>query len=266
MRAEPLAVLTDLLRDQGRSLLKWGVAVAAISTMYIGLYPSMGANGEMQAMIDNLPEAMINAFGYDQIGTAGGWMSSTVYGLIGPLLLLVFGITAGARFIAGQEEDGTLELELTSPASRRALLLQRLAVLWVGLTTLVVVISVVAIALVMSLDLDVGMDRIAAGGIGLWLLAIGFATIAYAVGAATGRRGIALGTAAGAAVVAFVFNAIGPTIEAGWMTAVSPFAWYLEGRPLIDGFDVQGLVLLAVIPVVFTLLAVVRFDRRDLMV
>jgi ABC-2 type transport system permease protein len=266
MRAERLAVFTDLLKDQRASLLKWSVALAAISAMYIGLYPSMGANADMQAMIAELPEAMITAFGYDQIGTPGGWMSSTVYGLIAPVLLLVYGIATGGRLIAGEEEAGTLELELTSPVSRSALLVQRLAVLWVGLTILVLVVAAVSVGLKMGLDLDVGMDRIAAGVVGLWLLVLGFASVAYAVGAATGRRGLALGIAAGLAVAAFVFNAIGPTIEAGWMTAVSPFAWYLDGRPLIDGFDIQGLVLLAIIPIVFALLAVVRFDRRDLMV
>jgi ABC-2 type transport system permease protein len=63
-----------------------------------------------------------------------------------------------------------------------------------------------------------------------------------------------------------MLDAIGPTIDARWMTAISPFSWYLDGRPLFSGFDGQGLALLAAVPVVAALAAVVGFRRRDLMV
>lgn len=266
MAADTLPVFTDLMREQRRSLVRWGLAVAAISAIYIGLYPTMGTTGEMQAMIENLPEAMVTAFGYEGIGSPGGWMSSTVYGLLGPVLLSVFAVATGARLIAGQEEDGTLELDLTSPVSRRRLLLERLAGLWSSVTVLVLVITAVAIGLVASLDMEVPLDRILAGGSGLLLLVLGFGTLAFAVGAATGRRGIALAAGAALAVVGFVFHAIGPTIDAGWMNAVSPFSWFLQDKPLNNGFDVEGLALLAVIPVASAIAAVAAFERRDLMV
>jgi ABC-2 type transport system permease protein len=50
------------------------------------------------------------------------------------------------------------------------------------------------------------------------------------------------------------------------MTAVSPFSWYLAHEPLINGFDVTGLLLLAAIPIVFAVAGLTRFGRRDLMV
>jgi ABC-2 type transport system permease protein len=75
-----------------------------------------------------------------------------------------------------------------------------------------------------------------------------------------------LGTASGLAVLAYVFNAIGPTVDQEWMASVSPFGWYLGGRPLFDGFDVAGLLQLAAIPVVAGAAGLWRFTRRDLMV
>lgn len=264
MVADTLPVMSGVVAGQRRSLVLWSIALAALTLMYVGLYPSMGASADMQAMIDQLPEAMVTAFGYDRIGTAGGWVSSTVYGLIGPVLLLVFGIGTGARLIAGQEEDGTLELELTAPVSRRRVLAERLAALWLDLTLLVGVVAAVTTLLVVVLDMDLPLRHLAAGTVGLLLLVGGFSTVAFAVGAASGRRALALGVAAGLAVLTFVLDAIGPTLEVGWMTAVSPFAWYLEDSPLLEGWDAQGLVLLALVPVVATAVAFVRFDRRDL--
>lgn len=265
MAADPTPVLTGVMREQRRSLVLWGLALAAIATLYIGIYPVMGT-ADMAAMVENLPDAMVNAFGYDEIGTAAGYITSTVYGLLGPVLLLVFAIATGTRLVAGQEEDGTLELELTAPISRTQLLLERLAALWLNVAVLVAVVTVVTTALVVTLDLDVEITNVLAGSTGLLLLVLGFATIGLAVGAITGRRTIGLGVAAGVAVAAFMLDAIGPTVDAGWMTAISPFSWYLEGRPLFTGFDLGGLALLAAVPVVAAVAAVAGFARRDLMV
>jgi ABC-2 type transport system permease protein len=186
--------------------------------------------------------------------------------LLGPILLLVFVTVNGARLIAGQEEDGTLELELTVPVFRRRLLVERLVALWVGVTFLVAALTAVAIVLVAALDPDVRPDRLLAGCTGPLLLVLGFGTLTLGGGAATGRRSIALGLAGGLAVTSFALNAIGPTIDAGWMTAVSPFGWYLESDPLVEGFDLGRLALLAVPPVAAAGIALTVFDRPDLAV
>jgi ABC-2 type transport system permease protein len=265
MAADTLPVLTGVLRDQRRALTLWGVAIAAMSAMYIAFYPAIGESA-MNDMIASMPEDLVTALGYDRIGSPAGYITSTVYGLLGPVLLLVFAISSGARLIAGEEEDGTLELELTSPVERRRVFIERLAALWLDVLLLVAVLTVVSILLVLALDIDVGPTFLLAGAIGLYLLVIGMGTIALGVGAITGRRAIALGVAAGVAVLAYIFNAIGPTIPAGWMTAVSPFSWYLEHEPLVNGLDVPRLLLLAAIPIVFAVAGLARFGRRDLMV
>lgn len=266
MSADRLPVLAGVLRAQRRSLLWWGVALALVSSLYIGLYPSMGAGGEMEDLVEQLPDAMVAAFGYDQIGSAGGWITSTVYRLIAPVLLLVFGIAAGARLLAGEEEDGSLELELTSPVARGRLYLERLLALWVDVLVLVGVVAVVTLALVLGLDLDVPLVNVLAGAAALLLLVLGFATLAFAVGAATGRRTPGLAVAAGLAVLAYVFDALGPTVGAEWMTVVSPFSWYIEVSPLTHGVQPARLAVLALVPVVAGVAGSLRFTRRDLMV
>jgi len=264
--ADAMPITAGVLRDQRRSLALWGLALAAVTAIYTGFWPAMGDAGEIEAFVANMPEGIVQAMGYDDLASPAGYLRSTVYGLLGPALLLVFGIGAGARLIAGQEEDGTLELELTSPVSRGALLVGRLVALWVDLVVLAGVVVAVTLGLVAVLDMGIGVGAILAAGLGLLLLAIAFATVAMAVGAITGRRVVALGVAAGLAVTAFVLHAIGPTVGAAWMGAVSPFAWYLEPNPLAEGFQTGGLVALAVVAVVAAAAGLLAFDRRDLMV
>lgn len=261
-----LPVTRGVLQSQRRALWGWGIAMAAVSVMYTSFYPSMGGGEEMQALLDSMPVGLVEALGYDAIGTAAGYVQSTVYGLLGPILLLVFAVAAGARLIAGQEEDGTLELELTSPVARRRVFGERLLALWLDVLLLVTVLTAATWLITLALDMDVAVGRMLAGSAGLLLLGLGFATLALAVGAATGRRGVALGVAAALAVLAFMLNAIGPAADLDWMSAISPFSWYIGGDPLTQGADVGDLLRLATVPLVAAVAGWWLIERRDLMV
>lgn len=255
-----------VLRERRRSILLWSLALTAVTALYTSFFPSMADSGEaMATYMDSLPEGMSEVLGMESIATAGGYLGSTVYGLLVPALLLVFAIGTGARLIAGQEEDGTLELELTHPVPRRRVLVERLVALWAALLVLVAVVTGVVAALAAGLDMDIGLDRILAGSTGLFLLVAGFGTVALAAGAATGRRAVALGVAAALAVLSYIADAASELLEdSAWLSAVSPWSWYLGDDPLVNGWDMQGLLLLAVVPVVAAVVGLLTFDRRDL--
>lgn len=266
MVADRVPVLAGVLREQRRGLVLWSIAVAAVSAIYVGFWPAMGDAGDIEAFVENMPAGLVEALGYDDIATPAGYLRSTIFGLLGPALLLVFAIGTGARLIAGGEEDGTLELELTAPVSRRRVLCERVLALWLGTAVLAAAVTLVAVALGAVVDLDVPTARVVATGLGLLLLALGFGTVALGIGAATGRRAHALAGGAGAAVAAFVLDAIGPLVGAGWMTTVSPFSWYLEPNPLAAGLGGAGLVGLLAVPLAAAGVALVMLNRRDLMV
>ncbi len=265
MAAKRMPVLAGVLREQRRQVAVWCLTLALLSAMYISFYPSMGGTG-MQDLVDNMPEQLSTALGYDRLGTAAGWLTSTIYAFVVPVLLLVFAIATGSRLIAGDEESGDLELEAAAPLSRRQILIQRLLALWLATLTLVVTVTLVSYALVLALDMGISVGNIIAASTGLLLLVIGMGTVALAVGAVTGRRVIALGATAGLAVLAYVLDALGRVAQASWMNAISPFSWYLEHEPLTNGFDLRGIVLLAAVPIVATAGALFQFNRRDLMV
>jgi ABC-2 type transport system permease protein len=261
--ARSSSVLLGVLRDQRRSLVGWAIALAAVSFVYVGFYPLIGEE-QMLDMAEMLPEDLAVALGYDQLGDAPGYITASVYGLLAPALLLVFAIGAGARFVAGQEEDGTLELELTHPVSRRSIYLERLLGLWAAAALLVAATAVVTALLVLVLDMEVTMTGLLAGSVGLLLLTLVFGTIAFAAGAATGRKVVGLAAGAGLAVAAYIADAIGPLVGGDLVTAVSPWSWYLANDPLREGFDPAGFGLLAALALVAALAGLVRMQRRDL--
>jgi ABC-2 type transport system permease protein len=259
-----MPVLTGVLREQRRSLIVWGAALFVVSAFYISFYPSIGSTPAMQEMIDSMPQGVAKALGYDQIASAAGYIGATVYGLLGPILMLVFAIGTGARLIAGEEEAGSLELELAHPVGRMKLAFERWLAVAIDLTLLVIPVALAAILLITLLDLDVELGNLLAITLGMLLFALAFGSIAFAVGAATGKRAVALGGTAALAVVAYIAHAIGPQLQGGaWMDKVSPFGWYLGGDPLVNGWDFGGLALLAAVVAIVVPVALVSFANRD---
>jgi ABC-2 type transport system permease protein len=150
--------------------------------------------------------------------------------------------------------------------SRRGLALRRLGAALTGMA----VLAAVLFALMLALRTPFQLDRVAAEGflainVQLALFGAVFGTLAFAVGAATGRRSAALGTSAAAAVLAYLANSVFPQVAAlEWTRTISPFHWYLGGDPLTNGLQWGGAAALAVTALVLAAAGTVVFGRRDL--
>lgn len=208
--------------------------------------------------------ALVTALDLGAIGTPAGYLASTVYGILGPALLLVFAVTRGARLLAGQEEDGTLELELAHPVARRRVYAERLVATAVAALWLVVVLTVAVLLAGQVIGLGVGVGHVVAASAGLLLLVLAVGTVTFAAGAVTGRRSVALVAGAGLGLASYVANALGVSVGLPWLVDVSPWSWYLGAQPLTTGLDVGGLVKLTVLGVLAAGVGAVVFGRRDL--
>ena len=257
------AVFAGALLENRRRILIWFVAMFAVCAMYAAWYPLMRDAGK--DLVQSLPQDIIRAFNWEDIVTAPGYLTSTIFGLIAPALASVFAIGLGAKILAGEEEDGTLELELTAPVARRSLVLQRVLALWVATLVVVGAVCVATLVVVGVLRMDVSLGNLLAGSVGLLLLVMGFGTLTLAAGAVTGRRGISLGIGSALAVLSYMLNSVGDVLHSDWMLTVSPFAWFLRARPLFDGFDWTSLAALATVSVVAAAVAVIGHERRNLM-
>ena len=136
-----------------------------------------------------------------------------------------------------------------------------------GVTAFVVTLGVVVGLVTMLVNGPAGLDlpvgNIVAGVAALTLLGLVHALLALAVGAATGRPGVALGVAIVAAVLGYFSHNLGPTVLEG-VERLSPFHWAYGNTPLADGFDEIGLGLLLLAAVAVFVAGLVAFPRRDL--
>lgn len=256
-------VWTKTLWDQRRTLIGWALGFALVSLIYGGFYP-FAATPEYGDLIENLPAGLADAFGWDDISTPHGYLGSTVFGILGPVLALVMAIGLGARAIAGSEEDGSLEMLIAHPVSRSRVVLQKTAALALVTLAAGVVVFLAILVIRGPIDLDLPVGHIAAASVYLALFGLLFGTVALLIGAITGRKALAVGATAGIAVLAFLANGLAPQVDAlAWMQDLSPFAWANGTDVLRDGFDPISALLLAGVSAVATAGAVFAFDRRD---
>ncbi|HSJ82260.1 MAG TPA: ABC transporter permease subunit [Acidimicrobiia bacterium] len=256
---------TKWLWDNRRSVLGWAAALAGVGGMYAAFWPSID-NPQMREALENYPEAVLEALNFDEISTAAGYLNASVYGLVVALLSLVYATSAGTRIIAGDEDSGTLDLVLAHPVSRSRLALERFAALLVSLVLISVALLLVMLALTRPARLEgISLGDFAAMHLHLFLFAALFGSVAFAVGAATGRRGVAIGTAAGVAVLGFAANGIISGIEGlGWIEGFSPFQWLNGGSPLANGVQAPHVSIMTALIIVLTSAGVWGFSRRDI--
>jgi ABC-2 type transport system permease protein len=196
---------------------------------------------------------------------AFAYLHSQLFSFMLPLLLLGAAIGAGARATAGEEERGTLDLLLANPVSRRRLVLDKVAALVVEVLTLGFVswLSLVIGCRIVSLHVSAG--HLAAATTAAVLLAVSFGAVALFVGAATGRRGAAVGVAAAGAVGAYLLSSLAELVDfLEPLRHGSPFYHYVTQDALRDGLAIDHSFFLIALAVVATAAAVQAFARRDL--
>ncbi len=259
-------VFTKTLWDQRRSLLAWMIGIAVATAMYAAFYPSI-RNPQMAEAIKNYPQAVIQAFGLQDMVSPEGYLQTTVFGIIGPILIILFAVGTGARAIAGDEEAGTLDLLLSYPVTRTQVVLQRFAAM--GVATLIVgsAVLLVLVAIAGPSELDIPVARMIAMVLHLVLLGICFGSIALALGAALGRRGLVLAVTAVVAISSYFANTLAPQVDAiAWLQKLSPFYYYSGGQPLRNGLQIGDVSILLVVVTLLIGVGTIAFNRRDVAV
>jgi len=262
------SVFLKTVGDMRRGLLWWILGLAGLVALLVAVYPTVRDNADLTKLVEQYPEALkaLLSFGGGIDYTSGaGYLGSELFSFMVPLLFLVAAIGAGARAIAGEEEKGTLDLLLANPVSRRRVVLEKLGALVFELLALGLVLWVGLVIGSHAVTMKVSAAHLGAGAASAVLLGIVFGTIALFVGAASGKRGLAVGLSAALAVAAYVVNSLAPLVSGlEPLQKLTPIYHYTASDPLRNGLEASHVAVLAGIALVATVLAVAAFDRRDI--
>jgi ABC-2 type transport system permease protein len=254
------SVFAKTVRDRWRGM---GIAVIALG---LGLLMAMSVYRNFDAStFSQLPEAWRSLMSIPQNADTAAVAIGVLYGLYGAFTLAGLSIAMGAASIAGEERDGTIGLLLGNPKSRSGVLAGKTANMVALVTAGTVALLALAYLVAGVLGVDLGDMHVAAYSAHIWVNTVFYGMIAFAAGAWTGSRGLAIGLPTGIMVLGFLLTGIFPLIG-GWENVAKAMPWYyFDGSdPINHGFSPGHFAVLLVSSIVLGVIAYVGVNRRDL--
>lgn len=259
---------TDVLRldlvARRRAVLGYALGAALYALVIVALYPAFEHSTSLDNLTKNSPTiaALFGAVG--SLTSPAGWLNVNLYANFFPLLVLLATIGYGASCLAGQDEEGTLAMVATLPIRRRRITAEKIAAMSAQAAAIVVITTAV-IALGHFFDVSVSAAHLWGTSLGVLLLGVDLGLVALAVGAATGRRGTAIGVASALAAASYLINSLAPVVT--WIRParfVSLFYWSVGNTQLTVGLSLGDLAVLVAAGVVLSGLAIFAFEHLDL--
>jgi ABC-2 type transport system permease protein len=267
MTATRWPVLVRSLRDRRRSLTSWAIGIGSYVALIVAFWPSIRGASELSSAIENYPEAMKEFFGgaasFDY-SRPGGFLNTQLFSMLLPLLLGAFAVGYGASTLAGEQQNGQLDLVLALPLARARIVRQKALAVTAGVVLLTLLSAAVILGVGALVDLDIAVARVAAACLGTGLVALVHGLLALAIGAATGNRALAFGVSSAVFVAGYLVQALSGLVDAvKSLRSLSPL-YHANGTvPINTGLPVWHHLLLVALCALLAAVAIHRFERLD---
>lgn len=259
MSALPITVRA--VRDRWVGMVVAVVSIGAMLTLGMLAYAEVGIDEVYGA----LPEAMRAVMGIPLGAGPAALAYNVMLGTIGSLTLAGLAVSIGASTFAGEERNGTIGLLLANPHSRTRVLVAKLVALVALVALAGAALWGVSLLAPVVVDVEIGETHLAAMAVHLTANALFHGFLALAIGAWSGRRGLASGVGALVVTLSFFLSGLLPLVDATEpVVEFLPWHWFDGGAPLVNGVVWADLAALLSGVLLFAGMAVVGVRRRDL--
>jgi ABC-2 type transport system permease protein len=237
----------------------WTLGIAGFAGWMVAIVKQTEASLTTMSASSPLLQDFITKVGGGDL-TANATLLSALFAFL-PLMLMAFAVTQANRWSA-DEEDGRLEVVLSTPQSRLRVLLGRFA----ALTTATVVIAVVTLAATALASAATGLaldgGNLAAATLSIIPLGLLMAALGYLLSGWL-RTALDTGLLSFVLVVWFFISFIGPGLN--WSdTALRLSAFYYYGTPLLHGLPLADMFVILAGGIAALVTASVRFAGKDI--
>lgn len=262
MSARLWALTRQILAEQRRNVLIWGLSMGLLGLMYVALYPSF--KDTLNEALKDFPEAYLKVFGISTgISGAAAFLNMEMFNLLAPLALPFFTILMGARAVAGTEERKTLDLLLSNPVPRWQLVVSRYVAMASGLAVVLLMLTVLTWVAAPVMGVELSLGAVAQGAANLWPFCLFFGALALLCSSLLRRGAAATGITAGVLIAMYVLNAVGSVADS--MKEVRRASlFYYYGAAILDGIDWVAFIVILLLSMGLTAFAVLVFNHRDI--
>lgn len=260
-----LNIFQKTLRDQKSAFWGWGIGLTALSFYLAYIFPYIRNVAKVSDFLKKMPPFIQKLVDPRVFQSPEGFFNIQPFSVLAPLLFIGYAVFLGAGALAGEEENGTLDLLLAQPISRRRVFLEKYLAGCVLLLIPAAIFwaSMWAACLVFSISIHTG--RVLEAFFSCFLLAMVFFSLTLLTGALTGRRRPSSVISAVLAVSSFlIFTYSGSVESLRPIQKYSPFYLYNGNAVILNGIKWNHAGELFLLALVFSGVALILFQRRDL--
>lgn len=248
-------------------LLGWGLTLGLVTLSLTLLYKPMVAQ---QSQLNSLMQAYGSNFmaffgGTLDVLSPGGYLDFGYFSYI-PIIAGIFSLLVGSGLILADEERGTLDLVLAHPVSRTALFWGRFLAFTCVTAGILFISWLGFLAGLSGTGWDVSTFVLLLPHLDMFAILMLFGSLALFLSMALPSRTLAASLTGGLLVASyFVTSMARVSDKLASLNNFSPLNYYEGGRAL-DNLNWEHLLALLGFALVFTLLAWLLFERRDVRV
>ncbi|HKB18699.1 MAG TPA: ABC transporter permease subunit [Candidatus Dormibacteraeota bacterium] len=240
------------LYERRLGVLAWAAGMAAIAAIFVALTRTI-----VQVLL-SIPtlRGYLSIFVHQQLYPA---VLGYTYFDVAELMFAAFAIVQVARWSA-EDTDGRLELMLSEPISRAAVVVERMAVLLVGALIVTGVAGLTLFYASHYQGIDLNGQRVVGASLMLVVFALVFAGAGSLLAAWNPRA--AVGLVGGFAFASYLDNELATIYKLpAWVQDLSAFK--LFGTPLLTGVDNRSLALMLLLALAGLGSSILVMQRRD---
>ena len=138
-------LLIQELKFRRKAILGWALGLSFFPLVYIGIYPSVA-----EEMADLADLELYQAMGVS-LGTFPDFVGSILLIFL-PLVAAIFAIINGTGTLAGEEEDGRLEMVVTLPLPRWKIVAAKALALSISSFIIILLVAIVSIGVLQAIE------------------------------------------------------------------------------------------------------------------
>lgn len=253
------------LKFRRNAMIGWSLGLCFFPVVYIGIYPQVA--DQMAGLADL---ELYRALGMS-LGTFPDWVGSILIVFM-PLVAAIYGILNGTGTLAGEEEDGRLEMMVTLPLPRWQIVTAKAIALVISSFLMFVAVSTVSLLVFQAIESQIetdlrGLDLFMAV-LSAWPLVFAMGMLSMFLAAFSAKRRIAAMIAAAVLAISYFGSNLANSTTA--LEPLEPFFLftYLDaaGTAVAEGQQAGNVLVLLGVGVVAFLLTVFFFENRNLTV
>ena len=260
-----LRLLVQELTFRRGAILWWGLGLCFFPLVYIAIYPSVA---EEMANLADLE--IYQAMGVS-MGTFPDFVGSILLVFL-PLVAAIYAIINGTGTLAGEEEDGRLEMLVTLPLPRWTIPAAKALAFSIASFLMLAIVGVVSLLVLNGMEGDIETEltgtQLLISVLYTWPMVFAMGMLSLFLAAFCSRRRIASIIAAAVLVVGYFGSNL-----AGSTSVLEPFEPFFlftyidsSGEAVLNGQRIEDVLVFLAIGLVSLVLGVIFFQRRKLTV